>query len=140
MLISLAAVIAGAFFMAPTTTVATKPNIVMIIIDDWGWNNWGYHAKHQANFQEIHTPHLDSLATKHGIVLDRHYAGRICGPSRSSLLTGRNPIHVNVLNDGLGNYNLTDPISGFSGIPRNMTGIGGKRATTCRNMLILTHW
>ena len=48
----------------------SRPHIVTIMIDDWGWNNWGYHAKQQENKREIHTPTLDRLA-KQGIVLDR---------------------------------------------------------------------
>jgi arylsulfatase I/J len=40
------------------------------------------------------------------------------------LQSGRNPIHVNVMNLDPTNYNPADQISGFSGIPRNMTGLG----------------
>lgn len=48
----------------------SRPHIITILIDDWGWNNWGYHAKQQENKREIRTPTLDRLA-KQGIVLDR---------------------------------------------------------------------
>ena len=49
-----------------------------------------------------------------------------CSPSRSSFNSGRNPIHVNTGNDGLTLVNFADPVSGFAGIPRNMTCIGNK--------------
>lgn len=68
---------------------------------------------------------MDNLAAT-GIVLDRHYAFRYCSPSRSSFNSGRNPIHVNTGNDGLTLVNFADPVSGFAGIPRNMTCIGNK--------------
>jgi arylsulfatase I/J len=42
------------------------------------------------------TPVIDSLV-KDGIELDRTYAYHYCSPTRSSLLTGRLPIHVNQL-------------------------------------------
>ena len=51
-----------------------------------------------------------------------------CSPSRSALHTGRNPIHVNVLNSDLAAVNTNDPISGFAGIPRNMTALPAKLA------------
>lgn len=56
----------------------------------------------------------------------RMYSGRICGPSRAALQSGRNPIHVNIVNDALGEYNLDDPVSGYNGMPLNMTGIASK--------------
>ena len=33
-------------------------------------------------------------------------------------------MHVNVMNIDPNFYNPADPVSGFSGIPRNMTGLG----------------
>ena len=41
-------------------------------------------------------------------------------------MTGRLPIHVNDQNNEPENYNPKDPVSGFSGIPRNMTGLAEK--------------
>lgn len=68
---------------------------------------------------------MDALATT-GIILDRSYAYRFCSPSRSALNSGRNAIHVNTGNDQLTLVNPKDPVSGFAGIPRNMTCIGNK--------------
>ena len=48
---------------------------------------------------------------------------RYCSPTRSSLQSGRLPINVNVLNADMSSWNPADPVSGFAGIPRNMTGI-----------------
>ena len=58
--------------------------------------------------------------------LDRFYAHKFCSPTRSALQTGRSPIFVNVQNSDIGQFNPLDPISGFQGIPRNMTGLAIK--------------
>ena len=101
----------------------TKPHIVMMLVDDWGWANVGYHRNPPT--KEVVTPNIDSLVTN-GLELDQHYAYRFCSPSRSTLMSGRLPIHVNDLNLNPENYNPKDPVSGFSAIPRNMTGIATK--------------
>jgi hypothetical protein len=41
-------------------------------------------------------------------------------------MTGRNPIHVNVVNGQTTLLNPADPVSGYSGIPTNMTSIAEK--------------
>ena len=98
----------------------SKPHIVFVMVDDWGWANVGYHRDPPT--KEVVTPNFDSLA-KQGLELDQHYAYQVCSPSRSAFLTGRLPIHVNAHNEIIWMYNPDDPVSGFAGIPRNMTGI-----------------
>ena len=66
---------------------ATAPNIVVIVADDLGWNDVGYHGS------EIKTPHIDSLAAS-GVKLQNYYLQPICTPSRSQLLSGRYQIHT----------------------------------------------
>ena len=104
-----------------------------------GWNNVGFHARTQDNAKEVVTPNIDSLAST-GVILDRFYAFRFCSPSRSSFLTGRNPIHVNTGNDALTLYNPKDQISGFSGVPRNMTAIAEKLASVGYNTVQAGKW
>ena len=58
-----------------------------------------------------------------GVELDRHYAYMFCSPSRSAVQSGRNPIHVNTINGAPNIRNPADVVSGYAGIPRNMTGI-----------------
>ena len=61
---------------------AGLPNIVVIVADDLGWNDVGYHGS------EILTPHIDRIAAE-GIELDRFYVQPICSPTRASLMTGK---------------------------------------------------
>lgn len=62
----------------------SKPNIILIIADDMGWGDVGFHGS------KIQTPNIDQLA-KEGIVLDRFYVSPICSPTRAGLMTGRYP-------------------------------------------------
>ena len=98
--------------------------IIMQLSDDWGWSNWGLHN----NLSAAVTPNLDALAHQ-GVILSRHYVFSYCSPSRCALQTGRNPIHVNVLNSPVTQHNKADPMSGQQGIPVNMTGLATKLAS-----------
>lgn len=68
---------------------------------------------------------MDQLV-KEGIELDQAYSFEFCSPTRSSLQSGRLPVHVNMVNLAPDMRNPRDPISGFAGIPRAMTGIAHK--------------
>ena len=113
------------FFIA-VVRATFQPHIFMMVVDDFGWANFGPHrnSSNDPN-NEVQTPVMDELA-KDGILLERNYLFWYCSPSRSSLQTGRNPIHVNVNNDDMTLFNEADPVGGCQGIPRNMTGIGNK--------------
>lgn len=103
-------------------SAAPKPHIVMVLVDDWGWNNVGYH---RPNDPEVQTPNIDDLV-KEGIELNRHYVYHYCSPSRASLQSGRLPVHVGYSNVNNEMVNPQDPVSGYAGIPRNMTGMAEK--------------
>ena len=93
------------------------------LADDFGWAAAGWHAA----APEASTPTLDALAAE-GVELDRMYSYKFCSPSRSAMQSGRSPIHVNVQNLDPVYANADDPVAGFAGIPRNMTGLGAVMA------------
>ena len=64
-----------------------KPNIVLLVLDDIGWADVGYHGS------DFTTPTLDSLA-KSGVELDRMYVMPQCSPTRSAIMTGRHAWHT----------------------------------------------
>ena len=90
----------------------SKPHLVVLLADNVGWANVGFHMPPHADPREYHTPHLDDLAAG-GLELERHYTYKFCSPSRSAFLTGRLPFHVNVYND--------DPTRPGAGVPAEMT-------------------
>ena len=106
-----------------TTTRAGKPHLVFMLVDDWGWANVGYHRDPPT--KEVVTPNIDKLVME-GLELDQHYVFKACSPSRSCLMSGRLPIHVNDQNIPPDYYNPDDPVAGYSAIPRNMTGLATK--------------
>ncbi|XP_050679901.1 arylsulfatase I isoform X1 [Leptidea sinapis] len=65
-----------------------KPNIILIIADDLGWNDIGFHGSN-----ELRTPNIDALASS-GLSLHNYYVAPICTPSRASLMTGKYGIHT----------------------------------------------
>jgi arylsulfatase A-like enzyme len=67
-----------------------RPNVVIILADDLGWRDVGYHGS------EIATPRLDRLAAE-GVVLDRFYAQPTCSPTRAALMTGKAPLRLGVV-------------------------------------------
>jgi len=116
------------------TAADKKPHIWMLLFDDYGWANAGWHRNYTApggNFvpatDEVQTPNLNTLVHE-GIELNRQYVYKYCSPTRSALQSGRNPYHVNNINPDPTLYNPNDPVSGFSAIPRNMTGMATKMA------------
>lgn len=60
----------------------------MMILDDVGWADVGYHGS------DFPTPVLDRLATSEGVRLDNYFAQMVCSPTRSALMTGRYPFHT----------------------------------------------
>jgi arylsulfatase I/J len=91
-----------------------------------GWANVGWHRTPNASgSDEAVTPSLNSLVAE-GIELGNFRTFKYCSPSRSALQTGRNPIHVTVVNGGTDLNNPADPVSGWTGIPTNMTSIAEK--------------
>lgn len=70
---------------AEETQTLAPPNILMIVVDDLGYNDTS-----AINANGIPTPHIAELA-RQGVTFRRHYADSTCTPSRVAMLTGRHP-------------------------------------------------
>jgi arylsulfatase len=69
--------------MSLTKAPAGAPNVLIILIDDAGFGQWGTFGG------QVPTPNLDRLA-KMGLRYTRFHTTALCSPSRAALLTGRN--------------------------------------------------
>ena len=68
-------------FASLNTIGASKPNIVLILIDDLGLTDL------QVFGGEINTPNMDTLASE-GMMFTNYHTTPECAPSRAMLLTG----------------------------------------------------
>ncbi|TWU59263.1 Arylsulfatase [Rubripirellula tenax] len=88
------AMLTAVALMAPSVADdATHKNIVVLLADDLGWGDVGFHGG------IAETPNIDSLA-KDGVRLNRFYAYPACSPARAAMLTGRFP----------GRYGISGPV------------------------------
>ncbi len=83
------AILLLAAFHAYHALASERPNVIIMLADDLGWADVGYHGG------DIDTPSLDRLAAE-GIELGRFYTTPICSPTRAALMTGRNPIRLGI--------------------------------------------
>ena len=73
--------------ISATLGAADRPNVLFIAIDDL--NDWV--GVFEGNPQ-VKTPNLDRFNEQGGLVMyDAHVPSTVCGPSRSSILTGKFP-------------------------------------------------
>ena len=63
---------------------AERPNIILILVDDMGFADLGYHGS------EIETPNIDALAHG-GVRFSQFYNSGRCCPTRATLMTGLHP-------------------------------------------------
>ena len=71
----------------PSAKVAankSKPNIIVILIDDAGYADFGFMGS-----KDLKTPEIDKLASSGVVFTDAHTSSTVCSPSRAGLITGR---------------------------------------------------
>lgn len=61
-----------------------QPNVLVILIDDAGYNDFGFMGS-----KEMKTPNIDALARQGVVFTDGHVAATVSSPSRACLMTGR---------------------------------------------------
>ena len=85
----LIALLGAILISAPTAPAAERPNIILMMADDLGYNDLSCYGS-----ERLRTPHLDKLAAG-GVRLTSYYSGStVCTPSRMALMTGAYPTRV----------------------------------------------
>lgn len=74
-------------WVAPTKPKADAPNVIVILLDDLGYSDFGCFGG------EIETPNIDSLAAN-GLRYTGYTTVPMCTPARAAMLTGKNPHSV----------------------------------------------
>ncbi len=77
-------------FLSQVTAEKQRPNIVIILADDLGYADVGFHGS------DIQTPNLDAFAAE-GVELNQYYVAPVCSPTRAGLMTGRYPIRFGMM-------------------------------------------
>ena len=70
-------------FVLPSSA-QVKPNIILIISDDAGYADFGFHGSNV-----MQTPHLDKLASQGMLFKQAYVTAAVCGPARAGILTGK---------------------------------------------------
>lgn len=91
----------------PMLGAAEKPNLLVVICDDLGHADVGFHGS-----KESKTPHLDALAASGVRCSDGYVTYPVCSPSRAGLLTGRYQSRF-----GHENNPVYDPLDPAEGLP-----------------------
>lgn len=83
--------VAGFLSLSFAVKAQTRPNVVFIVIDDYGWADVGYNG---SRFYE--TPNIDKLSAEGMIFTDGYAAAPISSPTRVSIMTGKNPARTGI--------------------------------------------
>jgi arylsulfatase A len=101
-------------FLCLCTAVAAaqsrRPNIVLVLIDDYGWADTGCYGSTYHR-----TPNIDALAARGMRFTDAYAAAPVCSPTRAALLTGKHPARLHLTDwlpgrDNKPNQKLARPI------------------------------
>ncbi len=83
----------------PQKAVSPKPNIVLFLVDDMGWQDTSvpFWSKRTPWNDHYRTPGMERLA-RQGVRFTNAYSHAVCSPTRTSIMTGQNPARHHVTN------------------------------------------
>ena len=80
---------------APLTTLRSeRPNLVVVVVDDLRWDEFG-----AGGHPYLETPNIDRLATEGALFTRSFHAVPLCSPNRATLLTGQFPSRHGIIDN-----------------------------------------
>ena len=71
--------------------LASTPNVLFILVDDWGWRDAGVQG---SDFYE--TPNIDQFARNSLRFTQAYAASPVCSPTRAAIMTGKHPARLDM--------------------------------------------
>ena len=102
-----------------TTRTGRRPNVLVILMDDVGWGDFGCYGGGVA--VGAPTPNVDRLA-RQGLLLTSCYSEPSCTPTRASIMTGRLPMRHGLLVPPM--YGMPGGLSGEVTLPQLLSEAG----------------
>lgn len=81
----------GLLICTCTRSKEQPPNIILILVDDWGWTDASCYG---SDYYE--TPNIDRLAQQGIRFTDAYAACTVCSPTRAAMMTGKYPARLNI--------------------------------------------
>lgn len=97
----------------------TRPNIVVVVVDDLRWDEFG-----AAGHPWLETPNIDRLAAEGAPFANSFHAVPLCSPNRATLLTGQFPSQHGII-DNVARSRLSHRLQTF---PRALQAAGYETA------------
>ncbi len=76
------------------TWEGTRPNIIMIVVDDLRWDELGV-----SGHPYLETPNIDRLAADGAMFLNAFHSVPLCSPNRATILTGQYPSRHGIIDN-----------------------------------------
>lgn len=124
--------LAMASAMATGSLAAKRPNVVVFIVDDMGWQDTSvpFHTSRTPLNDKYCTPNMERLAAE-GMLFTNAYGAPVCSPSRISLMTGANATRHRVTNWTL--YKNKDTSEDYKNLTSPTWNMNGMSLEPCEN-------
>jgi arylsulfatase A-like enzyme len=83
---------------SPPDRPSLNPNIVLVLVDDWGWQDLSVPMLERRTplNDRFRTPNLEAIAARGVRASDAYAAAPVCTPSRVAIMTGQSPARTGV--------------------------------------------
>ncbi|MBM81506.1 MAG: sulfatase [Planctomycetaceae bacterium] len=78
-------------YLLQQAAFASPPNVLFILVDDWGWSDAGIQG---SDFYE--TPRIDRFASESLRFTQAYTASPVCSPTRAAVMTGKHPARLDM--------------------------------------------